>query len=109
MTAGASTDPRWSDVLEQVRKEVNRQQFETWFRKVDLLKMDEDLVEIAVPSQFFKDWLTSYYLDVIHRAAKTVTGQSPAIEFVVVEGLVVADPAATAAPDAGSGPNRRNI
>ncbi|MEN8150417.1 MAG: DnaA N-terminal domain-containing protein, partial [Planctomycetota bacterium] len=109
MAAGTSTDPRWSDVLDQIRREVNRQQFETWFRKVDLLSMGDDLVEIAVPSQFFKDWLTSYYLDVVHRAVKTVTGASPAIEFVIVEGLTVpAEPAAgpKSGPDSGleSGP-----
>jgi len=87
MSVSGVNDPRWSAVLEQVRREINRQQFETWFRKVDLLKMDDELVEIAVPSHFFKEWLTSYYLDVIHEAVKTVTGTSPAVEFVVLEGL----------------------
>ena len=87
MTEHGANDPRWSAVLERVRREINRQQFETWFRKVDLLKMDEDLIEIGVPSLFFKEWLTSYYLDVLHGAIRSVTGHSPAVEFVVLEGM----------------------
>jgi chromosomal replication initiator protein len=51
-------DPRelWEYVLTQVELSISAANFNTWFRDSTIVKIEEGIVYIGVPSQFFKDW-----------------------------------------------------
>ena len=94
MTGVASPDSTWIAVLDEIRKGVNRQQFETWFRKLRPLSVHAELVRVGVPNLFLKDWLQNYYLDVIRSSLSRVLGENPALEIVVCEDVAEPQPAA---------------
>ena len=54
----------WSDCLELIRKEVDEQNYNTWFKPINPLKHDDDVLTIQVPSQFFYEWLEEHYVPV---------------------------------------------
>jgi chromosomal replication initiator protein len=85
MVESGHTALLWKAVLEEIRGQINRQQFETWFRKISPLSVNDRAIEIGVPSPFFKEWLTSYYLDVIHGAVRDAAGTDLAVDFVILE------------------------
>jgi chromosomal replication initiator protein len=78
---------RWGEILEVIRGQINQQQFESWFRKLAPISVNEELVRLAVPNIFLKEWLDSYYPEIIRKAAKAVLGGNPLVEINVMEGM----------------------
>jgi chromosomal replication initiator protein len=74
----------WSDCLEVIRKEVDDQNFNTWFKPINPLKNDGDVLTIQVPSQFFYEWLEEHYVPVLKRAIHEVLGPEGRLEYSVV-------------------------
>ncbi len=87
MEGAPGQDSRWRSVLTCIRGEVNRQQFETWFRELQPVSFHTDLVRLAVPTAFLRDWLSNYYDDVLQKAVRQVAGGEPALEIIVDETL----------------------
>lgn len=74
----------WSDCLEIIRKEVDEQNFNTWFKPINPLKTEEDVLTIQVPSQFFYEWLEEHYVPVLKKAIHQVLGPAGRLEYSVV-------------------------
>lgn len=67
---------------EFLREAVNRQQFQTWFgamRPAD----DRDGFTFTVANQFVRDWIGSYYMELLRDAAIHATGERQAVTVVV--------------------------
>ncbi len=74
----------WNDCLEIIRKEVEEQDFNTWFKPINPLKNDGDVLTIQVPSQFFYEWLEEHYVPVLRSAIHQVLGPNGRLEYSVV-------------------------
>ncbi|HTF89175.1 MAG TPA: chromosomal replication initiator protein DnaA [Planctomycetota bacterium] len=103
--AGAGLRQRWSEVQTVLQGLIQREQFETWFRRAELRRIDEALICVAVQNNFTRDWLTKHYQDAIERAAASVFGREFAVEFIVDAEMVgerraraESEPAVEAAP-----------
>ncbi len=83
MDRSSPTGDRLGAVLESVRSKVSRQQFETWFRKIRFLEGTPERVVIGVENPFFRDWIQSYYLEILRTSVAEVMGGSPGLEIVV--------------------------
>jgi chromosomal replication initiator protein len=55
---------------------VRREHFETWFRSLLLVSIDERQVEFSVTSHFVRDWLTKNFFTAIQEAVTAVAGGS---------------------------------
>jgi len=74
----------WSDCLEVIRKDVDEQNFNTWFKPISPLKSEADVLTIQVPSQFFYEWLEEHYVPVLRKAIHQVMGPNGRLEYSVV-------------------------
>jgi chromosomal replication initiator protein len=74
----------WSDCLELIRKEVDEQNYNTWFKPINPLKHEDDVLTIQVPSQFFYEWLEEHYVPVLKRAIHEVLGPNARLEYSVI-------------------------
>lgn len=54
---------------------MRREQFDTWFRGVELGQLTDADVEFVAPSGFVRDWLNRNYLQSLENAVEKVTGQ----------------------------------
>lgn len=90
MTASADL---WDRCLENLKKDLNRQSFETWFKPTKASLMEKNTLKVQVPNEFFRDWIRDHYQPQIQKALKSVHPEQLEIQFEV-------DPAA--APKAGS-------
>ncbi len=61
-------------ILEIVRERVSRQQFQTWFRDLDLSRIDGKTYVFSAPNAFVKQWIESYYLDALRDAVEATAG-----------------------------------
>jgi chromosomal replication initiator protein len=73
----------WQRVLDVLGASIRREQFETWFRRVALIGLDDDALTLAVHNAFARDWLLDYYKDELAAAAEKAVGSPRAIEIIV--------------------------
>ena len=87
----------WRQLRAVIRQRIQPEQFETWFRRADLVRVEQDQLCIAVQNAFSRDWLRSYYREVIEESAQKVLSRKLRIEFDVDPELTAAvvDPGST--------------
>ena len=98
----------WDEVLEELRKLLNRQQMETWFRTALLRSAGPEGVVLVVQNSFTSNWLRSApYITALETAVRNVFGAAWPVQIVVDPELVVrarsqtpAGPGAAPAPAA---------
>jgi chromosomal replication initiator protein len=76
-------DTRWARLLEALKKGMRREQFDTWFRRVALVRLDDDCLQLAVHNAFARDWLLDYYERELALAAEQVLGGKRTIDIIV--------------------------
>jgi chromosomal replication initiator protein len=79
-----SCETIWNECLEIVRREVDEQNFNTWFAPIVPVRNDGDVLTIQVPSQFFYEWLEENYVPVLKKAVTTVLGPTGKLEYSVI-------------------------
>jgi chromosomal replication initiator protein len=83
MQTSSPTGDRLEALLEAVRGKVSRQQYETWFRRVRLLACEPHRVVFGVENSFFREWIRTYYGDVLRSAVREVMGGDLEIEVEI--------------------------
>ena len=63
-TEMTSTDlEQWSRVKQRLRAEVGDDIFSSWFARMDLDGLDDDVVRLSVPTRFLKSWIQAHYAE----------------------------------------------
>ncbi len=73
----------WEDTLVDIELSVSRANFSTWFKGTHIVKIEDDIVYIGVPSQFYKDWLADKHHKTILRALRNIEPNTRGIEYVI--------------------------
>jgi chromosomal replication initiator protein len=55
-------------LLQHLGSRVRREQLETWFRSLDVRRIDDQEIELSVTSQFVRDWLQKNFLPTLQEA-----------------------------------------
>jgi chromosomal replication initiator protein len=97
----------WRALQRAVRARLDPQQFATWFTRADLVQADAQLVRIVVQNPFTRDWIQTYYRDVIVESIVEVFGSPRSLEFVVDSELVVTMPTENAIRETVNGATAR--
>lgn len=74
----------WNNCLLYIKENIGEQSFKTWFAPIMPLKLDNKVLTIQVPSQFFYEWLEENYVSVLRRAIDTELGPSGRLEYSVI-------------------------
>jgi chromosomal replication initiator protein len=91
----------WERVATILRRSVPRQQFETWFRGMSLVRLTPEHAELTVPNNFLREWILRKYFGVLRRALREVSGGDPEVELRIgEEERAPAEPVAADAPPA---------
>lgn len=74
----------WKECLRVIEQHVSEQNFSTWFKPINPVRLEGISLTIQVPSQFFYEWLEDNYVEVLKLAIKTTLGQNGRLEYAVV-------------------------
>ena len=55
----------WIQCLDNIKKKISEQAFETWFDSVELISLDKEEINLQVPNKFHYEWLESKYRHLI--------------------------------------------
>jgi len=75
----------WEHVLTQVELSISPANFNTWFRNSFIVKIDDGIVYIGVPSQFFKDWYLKKFHTLLLKIIRDVSYEFRNIEYLIVK------------------------
>ncbi|MBS1559215.1 MAG: chromosomal replication initiator protein DnaA [Bacteroidetes bacterium] len=79
-----TTTSVWNDCLDIIKQHVEEKEFSTWFKPIEPVRAEGNVLTIQVPSQFFYEWLEDHYVPVLKKAVHAILGQEGRLEYSVV-------------------------
>lgn len=77
----------WENILKEMRGRINQPSFETWLKPTQLISFEDNKLKVAVPNEYFVNWLGEHYLEPIIEVLKTFLDEIPEIYFIVDDHL----------------------
>src|SRR3989454_8833014 len=74
---------RWSRVKQRLRAEVGDDIFSSWFARMDLDGLDDDVVRLSVPTRFLKSWIQAHYAERVDRKSTRLNSSHLVISYAV--------------------------
>lgn len=81
------SDPHelWEHVLSQVELSISPANFNTWFKESHIVKIEDGIVYVGVPSQFFRDWYLKKFHTLLLKILRSVSYEFRNIEYLIVK------------------------
>ncbi|OWY22301.1 chromosomal replication initiator protein DnaA [Sphingobacteriales bacterium UPWRP_1] len=74
----------WENCLTVIKELVsNEQSYTTWFKPIKPVKLENNVLTIEVPSQFFYEWLEEHYADKLTLAIRREVGTNARFEYQI--------------------------
>jgi len=74
----------WDACLKVIADNINHQSFKTWFLPIKPLKLEDNVLTIEVPSQFFYEWLEEHYINLLKKTIRKELGPKGRLEYSIV-------------------------
>ncbi|MFT4545528.1 MAG: chromosomal replication initiator protein [Bacteroidia bacterium] len=74
----------WDNCLEVIRDNVPYQSYRTWFEPIVPIKLEDKVLTIQVPSQFFYEWLEEHYISLLKKTVKKEIGADGRLEYQII-------------------------
>ncbi len=74
----------WKNCLKIIRDNVSLQSFKTWFEPIKPVRLENSVLTIQVPSQFFYEWLEEHYVGLLRKTIKRELGIDARLEYRIV-------------------------
>lgn len=74
----------WEACLTVIKDNINHQSFKTWFLPIKPVKLDDNVLTIEVPSQFFYEWLEEHYINLLKKTIRKELGARGRLEYSIV-------------------------
>lgn len=74
----------WKNCLKIIRDNVSLQSFKTWFEPIKPVRLENSVLTIQVPSQFFYEWLEEHYVGLLRKTIKRELGNDARLEYRIV-------------------------
>lgn len=78
----------WKKCLEKIEQEIAPESFITWFSHTYPKALEDGLITIAVPNQFYRKCLIENYRDLIETVLKYVTEKSILVDFCIKSEII---------------------
>jgi len=79
-----SPEKVWNECLKIIKDNVTPQSYTTWFEPITATKLEDDILTIEVPSQFFYEWLEEHYVVLLKKTLTRVLGENAGLEYRIV-------------------------
>jgi len=89
----------WNEARERIRDTITRQEFDTWFANMTYHGSQQGIIELGVPSTFYRDQVAQRFQPALERALFELSALHLKLAYVI-RGVSQAQPAAAAAPAA---------
>lgn len=74
----------WEKCLAIIKDNVNWRTYQTWFEPVKAVALNDNVLTLQVPSQFFYEWLEEHYVELLGKTIKRVLGRVGRLEYRIL-------------------------
>ena len=74
----------WNSCLQIIKDNISYQSFKTWFDPIVPLRLENNVLTIQVPSQFFYEWLEEHYISLLKKTIKKELGNEGRLEYSIL-------------------------
>jgi len=74
----------WNGCLEIIKDNLSQQNFKTWFEPIKPIKLNNNVLTIQVPSQFFYEWIEEHYITLIKKVIRKELGPEGRLEYNII-------------------------
>jgi chromosomal replication initiator protein len=74
----------WDNCLKVIKDNITWQSYKTWFEPIKPVALEDDILVIEVPSQFFYEWLEEHYVELIAKTIKRELGKNGQLEYRIL-------------------------
>ena len=76
-------DSLWTRLLATMEGKIPETAIDSWLRPCRVTAMEGDLIRVAAPNKYSRDWLVQHYTESLQSAARAVLGGNPVISIEV--------------------------
>ncbi len=73
----------WNNCLTFIKDNISDQAYQTWFKPIEAVKLDGDILSIQVPSKFFYEWLEEHYVKLLKVSLTRELGKKAKLVYVI--------------------------
>ena len=73
----------WNNCMNFIQQNIDPKQFQIWFRPIKPVSLIEATLTLAVPSEFFREYIEDAYLDILKASLKKELGVGAKLVYVV--------------------------
>lgn len=81
-----TTRELWENALVELGLAISRPNFNTWFKDTHIVRVEDGVVYLGVPSQFARDWLSAKFHKDILGTLRGLSETVRAVEYVISRG-----------------------
>ncbi len=74
----------WNNCLDKIQTSIGEQAYETWFKPIVPVRLENYVLTIQVPSQFFYEWLEEHYVHLLRNVIDEQLGKNYRLEYSIV-------------------------
>lgn len=78
-----TTKELWENALTELELTISKPNFNTWFKDTHLMRVEEGVAYLGVPSQFARDWLSTKFHKDILRSLRDLSDNIRMVEYVI--------------------------
>lgn len=75
----------WKDCMKTIKENVTQMTFNTWFMPIKAIELNNSVLKIQLPSQFFWEWIDEHYNTLINRTIRQVLGDNARLAYIISE------------------------
>ncbi|HRH26368.1 MAG TPA: chromosomal replication initiator protein DnaA [Candidatus Paceibacterota bacterium] len=75
----------WNTVLENLKSSMSKPYFSMWLKDSSIVKQEEGIISVGVPSVFAREWLSEKFHKQILKALREVNDNIRGIEYVITD------------------------
>jgi chromosomal replication initiator protein len=82
-------DPRllWSEAVERLKAEIGEEHAELWLKPVEVLRRENQILQVRVPNKFFSSWIREHYQKRLSGVLRDLAGGPIDVEYEVSKDL----------------------
>lgn len=73
----------WEECLRIIGQILEPQQYSTWFKPIRSLSLEGNTLTVEVPSDFFREYIESAFLDVLRKTLRRVIGPDARLQYSI--------------------------
>ncbi|MBT8221464.1 MAG: chromosomal replication initiator protein DnaA [Bacteroidia bacterium] len=73
----------WDNCLRTIEGHINKQSFQTWFKPIKAVNLDNNALTIQVPNKFFYEWLEEHYVALLKMTIRKELGSGAKLEYQI--------------------------